>query len=566
MASLLIVTPHHSALIAHIQAYPDGVHDVLFTSQMCTGTCTIAGGKVESTVVDYSSDVNFFKRVAYLFREVKESLEQYDLTTLAHSVKLDLTSALISDLSYAILQKVLLAERVMDLHKNKSYTDILFSGDDELHARTASALKRIGYPVMYIGPDRKPSYRLIPVTEKLRFAVKSLILQAKMTSLKSRVKGNILAYISTPYYAKKLIATQSVSITDIMFGVSSKKQAKKVHGISYGTLITWRSVLIKIYSQPRVKDLVYPAARKKTVISFFVSEALPPLYCKAQMLIDSYIDMLKKISPSVILVTMPSIVDCACLIITARALGIPVAVLNAGALTILDQYLIPPVDKYFAWGAYYRSLLIEKGVSERDIVVTGTPFNEMPHDEIEFSDKVNRIGIVGAGFLYGTGNSYWKLIADGLRGNFQNIEVIIRPRPWENTKDFYRMLVLWFDGIPYQVDTQGEVSGFIRYCDLIFHHNSTVGIEAILQGKPAIDVDLFGENRNAPFDLFTLPMRVKNSSDFIRSLKYFQKDKEWHKHFKEERKTFLMSLFASTGATAGRNVRTALSDLVPHTL
>ncbi|MFZ4622401.1 MAG: hypothetical protein ACOYNS_17695, partial [Bacteroidota bacterium] len=518
---------------------------------LATASCTVRDGICEIAPAEYITDVNYFGEIAGLFVEVAKILSCYELSVTHKSIMVPLQETLICDISYDIFVRKVLTEQISLLQERKSYDVIIFGTDSVVFSDISLALVNKGMNVHYKSVSR-PDGVLSRLRERLMFIFKGIAFTVLLRNRNNGLPSSILTYFSAYYYAEK---SNKGLFRQTVIGVTSKEQMKSK---------SFYPVVSLIHPFAGLKYLVTVSSTKRTPpesdISLFVSRLLPKYYFRAQLMSYSYLKTLVRNSFRHLVVTMPSFIDSATLVECAKALGINTVLVHGGALTTPEQYLHPRVDRYLVWGKYYKEMLLSLGVPEGKVTVYGSSsYSDIPL-VTEHRSRVTTIGIVSTGFEHGMGNAYWKMIAEGVKGLDPSLRIVIRLHPLENAADSKSMIKEWFNDSAYEYDGQGTIKEFIQRCDLIIHQCSTAGIESIMMGVPSIDIDPFSMNKNAPYHIFSLPLKVSTAAEFRQALALFIDRTDWHTAFIRERALFLNELYETPNGTERQSIHELLSS------
>lgn len=481
----------------------------------------------------FITDVDFFSQIKLLFVDVRRQLSKYNLQIDYKNEKIDLSDSLIVDLSYDLLPRLLVVRKIIELSLKNEYDEIIINGSSQNLIDAYNVLKKLNYPVslMYQKLFRSDGYFF----ERFRFLTKIILL--KTYTWKARDKRySKLFYFSTAYYAKKFTKKKLKYFDNAVVGIVSIEQLKIRDYLPSFSLLSFSRFL-------STKKRIFVEETEFKPLPLLINRLLPLAFFKSQQYFHAYEKLFRKNNFEEINLTLTSSMSAAVLIILAKANKIRTTLFNAGALTIPEQFLIPRVDKYFVWGEYYRNLLIDSGIDEAAIEITGSYFNTPIIVPLLGEMKSGQIGIVSSGFPWGTGNLTWQIISEGLKPFKEKVILVFRHHPHENKVIFNKMIEHYFAGFKYKIDAEEPIKDFITKCEIIIHQNSTLGIESIIQGKLSIDIDPFQSNNGAPFYCFSIPLKIKSSSELTDALFYFMETDKWMKIFDVERHVFIRKLY-----------------------
>lgn len=179
-----------------------------------------------------------------------------------------------------------------------------------------------------------------------------------------------------------------------------------------------------------------------------------------------------------------------------QKLGVPVLELQFGAYgrdSIEWQFF--DADQLAVWGATSRDVMINQGIPETKIIITGSPRHDYVHDTIGDSPQViakKKTVILFASVYYlkayakADPEQYNALIAMK-KALFQTVEqysdlqMIVKPHPQENILD-NQELVGSMKNIEF-VDQKLDIRDLIKSCDCFVSLGSTATIDALIANK-----------------------------------------------------------------------------------
>jgi hypothetical protein len=528
----LIILPSSDSIKSKLKK--SAICDILLTDTMCYGTINTNNTEVKINIKQFYTDLNYFGELNDLLLNTKKYLSNYDLKIVIDNQEIDLTDAIVSDCSYEVFSIIGIVNRIRELNKEKSYERILIFGNNNQYKLLSKVLSLVDLPVKHFV---QRSFVSKDISQRIKILLKGAYLNLKLKS-NVNIENKILTYFGASYYYKKISDCKAFDILTIN-GVTTKDQLKGINSSRNFNLINWKSFIY-----PIIKTKFKGDNNKKDIISIIIDQIIDNYYTKSQLLAHSFYSKLSKTRPLSILFTNPSFIEAGVLIQVCKDLNIQTLLLNGGAFSIIQQYITPQVNNYLVWGNYYKDVLIENGIDSERIIISGSPFINFENRNIS-DKKIQSIGIVSTGFTNGYGNEYWRVIAKGIE-HIKNAKFVIRPHPLEDNNSFYDYLKIWFKNISYEIDQSFSLNDFLFSCELIIHQSSTVGIEAIARGIPSIDIDPFDVNKNAPFNCFTIPVKIQTENQLQGAINFYMNE-NWHQTFSEQSKLFIDNLYNLTG-------------------
>ncbi|MDP2365904.1 MAG: hypothetical protein Q8M94_19305 [Ignavibacteria bacterium] len=499
---------------------------------------------------------NYIQDIKNTISRVKDRIKKYNLIVNLEESHVDLHHTICSDLAYSINEDLLIGERIFSINEELKFDKIIFINTKKFKILRRS-LKRLGLPVKVYHKRHIPN--LIIFKEKWVFLLKYLYLKFALFRVqkgKQRYFDNnkhILFEIGTKYYFDKIskyfdrFFNQSFHSEFLVLG---RSQIFRTELIQLKTLYNFRSILVK------VKNIHLDNVSNNDLLELLILNKLCSLYIRAQLYFDSCYRYFNSEKCDYLIVTFSSKLFVSCLISSAKLFKIPVALLNGGAFTIPEQFLLTKVNKYFVWGNYDKEKLQKYGISEKDIQLIGSPFFPSIDYGVTVSPKSDllKIGIATGGFPTEYNWYFWRTLSDAISLlNPVEIKIMIRLHPNEKITNVFVDDFTRNSNFTIEYDTSKNTNRFLTQNNLIVHQNSTLGIESIIAGTPAIDIDFTGSNSNAPWDCFTIPVKAKNSDELLNAIRFYQDNNSWGDKFISERKEFITNMFCCTSEKAFEN-------------
>ena len=181
-----------------------------------------------------------------------------------------------------------------------------------------------------------------------------------------------------------------------------------------------------------------------------------------------------------------------CLI--AKNMGIPIIEVQHGDFSFGPVNANPISDIICVGGDHYRNMLIENGVPSEKIEVTGWPKFDRYVKTMRCSSE--RENTNSSTILFITQGIDTKLNFDCIRemssyiSNTQGARLVVKPHPMEGLAT-YEEVMGGMEGIILKKPTD-DIAPLLNESDVVVLISSTVGIEAILMGKPIICLNIGG--------------------------------------------------------------------------
>jgi hypothetical protein len=271
---------------------------------------------------------------------------------------------------------------------------------------------------------------------------------------------------------------------------------------------------------------------------------------------------------------------------TARRLGCRVVVLQHGVYTDYSYggFTACPraADLQFIWGDHTKRQELAQGVSPDRLVVTGAPKYERLQDGTWRPDK--RIGRLvereraarGAAtvVLYmpspyiceGASASPLEkfVIVEDLAGTLAShpdVLVIVKLHPSDNADTY----VSYAEGLGARnlVVLTGDALSFIHYTDVVISHYSGTGIEAVLLGKPVLQIQYVSHPDDLPLARLGAALPVRSRDDLERLYgEYIAKRRIPELRARLDPKGFLEEVLNVSGGGASGNAVDALEAML----
>jgi hypothetical protein len=271
---------------------------------------------------------------------------------------------------------------------------------------------------------------------------------------------------------------------------------------------------------------------------------------------------------------------------TARRLGCRVVVLQHGVYTNYSYggFTACPkaADLQFIWGEHSRRQELTLGGSPDRLVVTGAPKYERLLDGTWKPDKrIGRLverekamrGAVTV-VLYmpspyicesASASPLEKVVIVedlvGTLASHPDVLVIVKLHPSDNA-EAYRSYAEGL-GARNLIVRMGDALSFIHYSDLVISHYSGTGIEAVLMGKPVLQIQYVSHPDDLPLAQLGAALPVRSREDLERVYEeYIAKRRISELRTRLDPKRFLEEVLNLSGGSASRNAVEALEAIL----
>lgn len=259
--------------------------------------------------------------------------------------------------------------------------------------------------------------------------------------------------------------------------------------------------------------------------------------------------------------------ELASLVIAARQKGIPSVTQVHGLLNSRSSYVPLVADNIGCWGNWHKQRLIDWGVSEERIKVTGAIQLSDSFQESEESRELEA-GKSGTKRMIILATNPTEQVRKSLILEFcQAIESlkkdwigVLRLHPSENRKDYSAYLTS--DRIFFSEDIHKDQELIFRVSDAVVVFNSAFAIDAILKSKPVFQLRVM-ENMSPALEVLIeigLIPSFNNGEKLAEAVKICGRS-EFKDHFANKRKEFLENFCQYFGKRAARNFTEILNQV-----
>ncbi len=202
-----------------------------------------------------------------------------------------------------------------------------------------------------------------------------------------------------------------------------------------------------------------------------------------------------------------------------RVLGIPVAVVQHGAVSadMGGFHVLPKEGQIQAvWGEQSREWHLARGKPPESQVVTGNPRFDalMGYRPPERSSVLLPLGLdptrptvlLATEWYAGTASAYTldgedKVLRDVLGGlrEIRSLQVVVKLHPTRQRESGPRIAEILREAAPEAVLARHDLWGLLAASDVVLVFNSTVGIEALLLDRPLVAIEYFPQAEKIPY-------------------------------------------------------------------
>ena len=261
-------------------------------------------------------------------------------------------------------------------------------------------------------------------------------------------------------------------------------------------------------------------------------------------------------------------------VMVADKLRIPSLLVLHGPTTAPFSDIKLPIyaTKAAIWGELTKKWFVEKGCSPSKLVITGCPrFDEY----VKKNPKtIHRVGarklqlmrkkktiMIAAGPLQTSGH---RLLVEPLISSLNqlnDIQLVIKLHPLDQNPDLYYPVIRNMkSSVPVSIVRDFDLHSLLRLCDVVVTESSTVGLEAMILGKPVISINFSDSPDILPYAKSGAAISVYRPSALLEALKKVLYDKRVQRKLKDAQKKFVQR-YASTPGEASQLVVKLLMDM-----
>lgn len=234
--------------------------------------------------------------------------------------------------------------------------------------------------------------------------------------------------------------------------------------------------------------------------------------------------------PDILLVLTDSVPPCRIAAMVAKKSEIPsLLLLHSGIISPHYEYSEFVVDKIAVTGNFAKQILIEKGVDEHKIVVTGRPIYDLLIQAKKLFDKdeiCNRLGLDPTKkiIVYTTENLPVNetkrlicLIGKTVK-HLPEAQLVIKVHPSEFGLSLYKETIKDI-GINALIVRDANIFKILYISDIVITGFSSTALDAMVLGKPVITINLTGFKDPVPYVQSNAAIGVYYEKDLLKAIK-----------------------------------------------
>jgi UDP-N-acetylglucosamine 2-epimerase len=217
-------------------------------------------------------------------------------------------------------------------------------------------------------------------------------------------------------------------------------------------------------------------------------------------------------------------------VILAKEMRIPTLFIQYGFF-VKAGFIYGPsdVDKICVWGRQTKDLMVKRWFDPKKIVITGSPkFDKLVKKKFltkrEVCKKLNldpnkEIFVFGSQML--PKNESFKITEMVFKAmkDYPEKQLVIKQHLREYNENLYKKLAKKIGLKNYSITKDFDIYDLVNSCDLLFTAYSTIGLEALILGKPVISINLAGRPDPLWFLSFGVATEVKTLSELKFAIK-----------------------------------------------
>lgn len=279
------------------------------------------------------------------------------------------------------------------------------------------------------------------------------------------------------------------------------------------------------------------------------------------------INLLKRIEPAAILTDAEHNSPSCCLILAARQHGIPTVAMMHGV--IYPPYGYTPLlsDVVLCWGEQQREQMIALGTEPERLLVTGCQRLSRVNraDRMEVRARLglpldNRVIMLASAPMLR--EEWHKLVftfGDALEA-LPGVTGVVRLHASEKLEN-YRTEIARYPGIRFLGNHQWTVDEAMAACDVVVAHNSGLGNDALVMGRPVVLLDVLASplsNGKALADKAGCPI-ARSASELRLVVNRILEDRIYREVLKNRAEEYVTWFCAAFGRDAAHNVTVELT-------
>lgn len=264
-------------------------------------------------------------------------------------------------------------------------------------------------------------------------------------------------------------------------------------------------------------------------------------------------------------------------VVIGNSMGLPTLVLQHGVTGGDIGYVPLTADRMAVWGRISKDWMIRRDTNPDRLFVTGCPkFDLLPQSSVakeEFRRKLKLIPdknlIVLATEPFGGDTSIekeeepemlFRIVLEAMR-EFPEIQFVIKPHPSEDVR-FYKAIAKEMKA-KVRVTKNVNLYELLSACDILMTGTSTVGLEAMMLGKPVIFMNLTGRSDPVPYAESGAAIGVYKPKEIAPAIRSILEDPQANKNLETHRKKFLPEyVYIKSNGKASKRVANLVKQMI----
>lgn len=301
------------------------------------------------------------------------------------------------------------------------------------------------------------------------------------------------------------------------------------------------------------------------VYPFDFSASLHQLCVKARVYIDIYNELLSQYSPDVVVLFNEISPPGRALAKVASINRIPSVTVQHG-LFLGKVYTHLVSDRIIVWGDISKQFWMNRGCANEQVYISGAIGYDSWHQQLEtnlISHKIENPGVFVIGqnpaayiSKHDHRETIWAVINAAIQ--LPSVRFIIKPHPGESQDPYHEALVV--SGVKnVELITEGSITEHILRSDIVVTIFSTAALNAMLNSKPVIVLNLSGDESVAPY--ISASLLVENVTDLISGISNLLSDKTLYQHFINEGRRFVLEYMGEYDGQAHHRAAKYISEM-----
>lgn len=321
----------------------------------------------------------------------------------------------------------------------------------------------------------------------------------------------------------------------------------------------WRREIVSCF--PRWRRKLREVLETRRVPGFVAPRLLDAMLLSSQY-VAACKSLLAYLRPDVVVTDFDRNSKCSGLVLGARSLGIPSVTLIHGVINPPYSYVPLLADVACCWGELSRQQLVDMGTDPERLIVTGyhrdvtTPGTDLHEVRRRAQIADDRPVVVWASNPIETEmrRTQVRTFCRALAGR-QDIAPLVRLHPSEKLETYDRE-VSEFPTVQFSRASEMTVGEILGVADVVVSHNSGLGNEALIAGKPVVVLDAIDAplgNAEPLIERAGCP-HVRSAEELERVILRILRDGEWRQELRERGRAFVSYQFAAFGDEALQQV------------